>query len=177
MRVITRPMPHCDVFEKLIKKGYIHFHETSLDKLEDFWVRTTVRLYLDGGMKIPSLKWKLGDTGVRDQKTGMISVCVKVEDDIIKYLDIYPCTEQFMFIKDEEHHESIHPDEYMLQAMTKIGIFTEGRVIVDEEGRSILEGKTKDGRDIRMVDSRKRNKGEVGLDGISISMTDSEDEE
>lgn len=158
MRILDIPMaqkPHGDVFEELIERGEIQFHSA---KIEDQyqWAKMLISLYLDGGMGL-GYPWRVGDVGVRDPRSEYPSICVKVDgSNIIKYLDIYPCSGQFLLVGDEEHHESVHPDQFHLQQMIAGGKAKSGRVIVRDDGSSIMELETPEGDQVVIADNKAR---------------------
>jgi len=110
MKTITAPWPHSDAFEKLIGDGKMEFHEHDGKDLHP-WVQACIGSYLDG------VPWRLGSIGLREEKTGLVSVCLKVEHGLISYLDVFPCTVQSMLVTDEAHHESMHPDEFLMRTI------------------------------------------------------------
>jgi hypothetical protein len=139
MQILNRPMPHCDTFEKLIKD--IKFQKTE-EKL-DPWTETLIKLYL------PRINWELGDIRLKEDNKEPSLILRIIGVDGIQYLNSYPSTQQFMWVSDIDHHESIHPDIAMLLLFKHEG--RDGKVIIDDKGRSILEV---DG--VTMIDTRVR---------------------
>jgi hypothetical protein len=140
--ILLKPTPHCDEFEKLIKE--IKFQETN-EKL-DPWTEELIKLYL------PNIKWELGNIKLKESESDTDpSIIIRIIGiNGIQYLDSFPNTQQFMWVSDTDHHDSIHPDVAMLTLLQHNGEI-DGRVIVDDDGRSTLEI-----GNIIMVDARKR---------------------
>jgi len=132
----------CEEFERLIKEGQINFHEADLDDL-DKWGQGLIDSFL------PNIAWQLGDV-----KVGQ-SYCLKIEDDLIGYLDILPETDQFVWCT-KDHTDSFHPDVAAAYLCTRSIPGSTARCIVDDEtGLRTIEIHLPDGRGILVRDIEK----------------------
>jgi hypothetical protein len=151
VRIIEAEWPHCDQFEKNIKDiQFSELAESDQRTQLDLWTHGLVKLYLT------KLKWELGDLSIRSPGSKKDpSLIIKVYGiDGISYLNSYPETQQFMWVEDEDHHESIHPDKVLLMLLNhKQGVT--GRVTVDEEGRSVMDLDI-NGNQLTIIDPRER---------------------
>jgi len=101
-----------NTFEELIEKGKIKFKKVKLIDLPNEWAKTVVHSLLEQS----KLKWALGNKQIDG------SICIKVEDEYLQYIDIYYPSQMFMWCT-KEHHEGVHPDialSYMLNKRSNI---------------------------------------------------------
>jgi hypothetical protein len=97
-------------FERLVQLGQIRFEEAPLESLDD-WTKTCVQFML-----IPyGLTWKVGFPRVG------VGVCLKVNDSLLQFLDVYPETQQFMWCTDG-HRSGVHPDHALIRCLELLGI-------------------------------------------------------
>lgn len=96
-----------DLFEALIAKGAMEFHKVELEDLPDAWSRNIVSSFLVSN----NLEWSLGDVKLDG------AVCVKVEDDFLQYIDIFP-SKLFSWATNN-HHDGVHPDEALIYMLNK----------------------------------------------------------
>jgi hypothetical protein len=151
-------MPHCDHFEKIIKD--IKFREYPREEL-DAWTGQLVSLYCEGKWPLGNkgmspIRWELGDISLKvpgsDKPSSKI---IRLYDlDGITYLESFPVNYTFMWVKDEAHTESVHPDQAMLILLTRSSLVN-GSVMIDEKGGSIMNLDI-DGKKIQLKDLRER---------------------
>ena len=116
-----------DEFERLVSSGEMVWRRARPEELPPF-ARLTVHHMLDPY----GVGWELGTTSVGT------AVCLRLSDPRLRYLDVYPETEQFMWCL-EGHRESVHPDEALIHLVRRAnpGIAVElgrnGSILVDNK--------------------------------------------
>ncbi len=142
---------HCEVFEKNLKKiKFKPITKSDADAFDDF-----TKFLLNSYFRGTNINLKLGSHCVRS-KNGLHSIIFKTDDDYIKYLDVFPSLEQFMFISDEHHHESIHPDQALVYLLSKVNPNANYSCLIDDKKGSVISVECSDGTKLTIVDGRIR---------------------
>jgi len=112
-------------FEKFIGSGKIKFRKASLDDLCN-WGRACLTTFLSG------YDWELGD-----RKVGKAYILKILNHPLVKYVDVLPDSQRFLLVKDEGHHEGLHPDELLVWNLSRQGV--KASVLINEkDGSSVL---------------------------------------
>lgn len=92
---------HADAFERLITENKIQYNLT----LKPNWLDTQSRIFLS---VIEEDEYRLGNILIQDPDyKAPPSLSLKIlKPELYHYFEIYPLTGQFLFIADQEHHES-----------------------------------------------------------------------
>lgn len=93
-------------FEDLIQNSEIEFNEVPIEAVQDVFVKLVITSFLVEH----KLLWKFGNKKVGN------AVCVKIEDKLLQFLDIYPDTQQFQWCTDN-HRIGVQPDQALVHLM------------------------------------------------------------
>ena len=137
-----------DIFTELIKRKQMTFNSADLSVLPPF-AAALVTTFLS------QIDWALGS------KTVDGSICLKLNDPYLQYLDIHPDAELFMWITDERN-QSVHPDDagaYILSLKNPQATF---RVTKHDDGSTHTEITTPDQRTI-LTDNRDTDDRQISI--------------
>lgn len=118
-----------DEFERLVSGGLMEWRTADASELPPF-ARAAAESMLDAW----GVAWELGSVTVGG------AVCLRLDDERVRYLDVYPETGQFLWCL-EGHHESVHPDEVLVRFARRrhpgVELGRSGSVLVDN--RVVIE--------------------------------------
>lgn len=136
--------PHCDAFERMIKKiKFEPVNEQNLATLDDF-TKMLALTYFEG----TGIGLSLGNHRVHS-KDGQHSIIFKTTDDYITHFDVFPSTGKFMFCI-KNHTDCIHPDQASIYLLSKREPQNKYRCILYKDGSSIIEVEKPDGSKMQM---------------------------
>lgn len=114
-----------DKYEQLVQSGKIKWTPVDAKSL-DPWGSTVVSM-----LDIP-VKLEIGD-----RKVGKSYILRVSDHPMVKYVDVYPGPQLFMFVKDEKHSDALHPDELLAWSLGRIS-GAKTNVDIDERGGSVM---------------------------------------
>ena len=130
---------HGDVFEKLIEDGEIEFNIDPTPENIDDWAGRCL-FGIVGVISRCGKQVKMGNVGIKvsEDHPAPPSLCFKVLNPTsYHYFDVYPIDETFMYVKDEGHHEGVHPDVVLAENLGLDG----AKVIVHDDKGSVIRYK------------------------------------
>lgn len=148
MRTITQASskrPHCDVFEDLVNTAGIKYDQPlpPADKVDE-WTRKILTMVTSWGVELA-----MGDVEIYDAEYDAPpsrSFRVLTEGAPMKYVEIYPISEQFMYIEDEWHHNGMHPDRVLAWAFNgRVEFPADDTSIVTVGDVSVVEKRSREG--------------------------------
>lgn len=146
---------HADTFGKLVRANKVNFRKAKKAELDQTGLSIVVNMLAKS-----KIKWTLGDIGVLDKKGQHPSYVLKLEHSELKFVDVFPCTGQFMWIVGEDHSDSV---DFMTASMWLFAAALGPQaVVVTEVKQEFKEG---DIAKLRVISIRKTEKG--GARGVS----------